>query len=83
MDQIGKFIALAVVMLLFMFSLVFCFDSPDSTDDILQKHHSMPALANTRNNTVQQNIYLVAVFFRARILSIPILIVNFAQKIHS
>ena len=28
MDQIGKFIASAVVMFLFMFSLIFCFDSP-------------------------------------------------------
>lgn len=35
MDQIGKFIASAVVMLLFMFSLIFCFDSPDSLTNIL------------------------------------------------
>lgn len=35
MDQIGKFIASAVVMLLFMFSLVFCFDSPDALTKIL------------------------------------------------
>ena len=27
MEQIGKFIALAMVMFLFMFSLIFCFDS--------------------------------------------------------
>ena len=30
MDQIGKFIASAVVVFLFMFSLIFCFDSPDT-----------------------------------------------------
>ncbi len=30
MDQIGKFIASAAVMFLFMFSLIFCFDSPDT-----------------------------------------------------
>ncbi len=35
MDQIGKFIASAVVMLLFMFSLIFCFDSPDTLTNIL------------------------------------------------
>lgn len=35
MDQIGKFIASTVVMLLFMFSLVFCFDSPDALTKIL------------------------------------------------
>lgn len=29
MDLIGKFIVSAVVMFLFMFSLIFCFDSPD------------------------------------------------------
>lgn len=34
-DQIGKFIASAVVMLLFMFSLIFCFDSPDTLTNIL------------------------------------------------
>lgn len=35
MKQIGKFIASAVVMLLFMFSLIFCFDSPDALTKIL------------------------------------------------
>ena len=35
MDQIGKFIALTVVMFLFMFSLIFCFDSPDTLTNIL------------------------------------------------
>ena len=30
MEQIGKFIAAAVGMFLFMFSLIFCFDSPDT-----------------------------------------------------
>ena len=35
MVQIGKFIASAVVMLLFMFSLIFCFDSPDTLTNIL------------------------------------------------
>lgn len=35
MDQIGKFIASAVVMLLFMFSLIFCFDSPNALTNIL------------------------------------------------
>lgn len=35
MDQIGKFLASAVVLLLFMFSLVFCFDSPDTLTNIL------------------------------------------------
>ena len=35
MDQIGKFIASAVVMFLFMFSLIFCFDSPDTLTNIL------------------------------------------------
>jgi hypothetical protein len=35
MDQIGKFIASAVVMLLLMFSLIFCFDSPDTLTNIL------------------------------------------------
>lgn len=35
MDQIGKFIASAVVMFLFMFSLIFCFDSPDALTNIL------------------------------------------------
>ncbi len=34
-DQIGKFIASAVVMLLFMFSLIFCFDSPDTSINLL------------------------------------------------
>ncbi len=28
MEQVGKFIASAMVMFLFMFSLIFCFDSP-------------------------------------------------------
>ena len=35
MDQIGKFIASAVVMFLFMFSLIFCFDTPDTLTNIL------------------------------------------------
>lgn len=35
MNQIGKFIASAVVMFLFMFSLIFCFDSPDTLTNIL------------------------------------------------
>lgn len=35
MDQIGKFLASAVVLLLFMFSLIFCFDSPDTLTNIL------------------------------------------------
>lgn len=35
MNQIGKFIASAAVMLLFMFSLIFCFDSPDTLTNIL------------------------------------------------
>lgn len=35
MDQIGKFIASTVVMFLFMFSLIFCFDSPDTQTNIL------------------------------------------------
>lgn len=35
MDQIGKFIASAVVMLLFIFSLIFCFDSPDTLTNIM------------------------------------------------
>ena len=35
MDQIGKFIALTVVMFLFMFSLIFCFDSPDTLTNML------------------------------------------------
>lgn len=35
MDQIGKFIASTVVMLLLMFSLIFCFDSPDTLTNIL------------------------------------------------
>ena len=34
MDQIGKFIASAVVMFLFMFSLIFCFDTPDTLINI-------------------------------------------------
>ena len=35
MDQIGKFIASAVVIFLFMFSLIFCFDSPNTLTNIL------------------------------------------------
>lgn len=35
MDLIGKFIVSAVVMILFMFSLIFCFDSPDTLINIL------------------------------------------------
>lgn len=35
MDQIGKFLASAVVLLLFMFSLIFCIDSPDTLTNIL------------------------------------------------
>lgn len=35
MDQIGKFIASAVAMFLFMFSLIFCIDSPDRLAKIL------------------------------------------------
>lgn len=35
MEQIGKFIASAVVMLLFMFSLIFCFDPTDTLTNIL------------------------------------------------
>lgn len=35
MNQIGKFIASAVVMFLLMFSLIFCFDSPDTLTNIL------------------------------------------------
>jgi predicted membrane protein len=35
MDQIGKFIASAVVMFLFMFCLIFCLDSPDKLTNIL------------------------------------------------
>lgn len=35
MDQIGKFLASAVVLLLFMFSLIFCFDSPDTLTNTL------------------------------------------------
>lgn len=35
MDQIGKFIASAVVMFLFMFSLLFFFDSPDTLTNVL------------------------------------------------
>lgn len=35
MDQIGKFIASAVVMLFFIFSLIFCFDSSDILTNIL------------------------------------------------
>ena len=35
MDKIGKFIASAMVMFLFMFSLIFCFDSPDTLTNIM------------------------------------------------
>ena len=35
MNKIGKFIASAIVMFLFMFSLIFCFDSPDTLTNIL------------------------------------------------
>lgn len=35
MDQIGKFIASAVVMFLFIFCLIFCFDSLDKLTNIL------------------------------------------------
>lgn len=35
MNQIGKFIGSAVVMFLFMFSLIFCFDSPDALTNTL------------------------------------------------
>jgi len=35
MNQIGKFIASAVVMFLFMFSLIFCFDSLDPLTNTL------------------------------------------------
>lgn len=35
MNQIGKLIVSAVVVLLFMFSLIFCFDSPDTMTNIL------------------------------------------------
>lgn len=35
MDQIGKFIASAVIMFLFMFSMIFCFYSPDALTKIL------------------------------------------------
>ena len=35
MEQIGKFIASAMVMFLFMFSLIFCFDSPHTLTNIM------------------------------------------------
>ena len=35
MDKIGKFIASAFIVFLFMFSLIFCFDSPDTLTNIL------------------------------------------------
>ncbi len=35
MDKIGKFITSAVVMFLFILSLIFCFDSPDTLTNIL------------------------------------------------
>lgn len=35
MDKIGKFIASGAVMFLFMFSLIFCFDSPDTLTNIM------------------------------------------------
>lgn len=34
-NNICRFIASAVVMFLFMFSLIFCFDSPDTFTNIL------------------------------------------------
>ncbi len=34
-DQIGKFMASAVVVFFFMFGLGFCFDSPDTLTNIL------------------------------------------------
>ena len=35
MDHIGKFIASSVVMFLFAFSLIFCFDSSNTQTNIL------------------------------------------------
>ena len=35
MDKIGKFITSVVFMFLFMFSLIFCFDSPDTLTNIM------------------------------------------------
>ena len=35
MDKIGKFIASALIVFLFMFSLIFCFDTPDTLTNIL------------------------------------------------
>lgn len=35
MEQIGKLIASAVVLFLFMFCLIFCFDSPDPLTNTL------------------------------------------------
>lgn len=35
MEHIGKAIASAVIVFLFMFSTLFCFDSPDTTTNIL------------------------------------------------
>ena len=35
MNQIGKFIASTVVMFLFIFSLIFCFDSSNTLTNIL------------------------------------------------
>ena len=35
MEQIGKFIASIVVIFLFIFCLMFCFDSPDTLTNIL------------------------------------------------
>lgn len=35
MEQVGKFIASAVVMFLLMFCLIFCFDSPDTMTNII------------------------------------------------
>ena len=35
MDKIGKVIASALIVFLFMFSLIFCFDSPDTLTNIL------------------------------------------------
>ena len=42
MEQIGKFIASAVVLLLFMFCLIFCFDSPDTLTNILLVSANVP-----------------------------------------
>ena len=36
MEHIGKAIASAVIVFLFMFSLIFCFDSPDRITNIIE-----------------------------------------------